>query len=434
MLRSIIFWSLLGTLLIVCAAWFGTLVYNAQQDISLRSRIAEIRAERQQEASGPICIGIAETRPLTLNRDFVDGVNLAIRRINDAGGLLGRPLKCIYRDDRMNRDEAVRVAQAFASDLDIVAVIGHNASDQAGAAAILYEFNGMVFLTPGATDPRLTESGRDLLFCTTPNDQAVGRRLAAFADRQGYRRILVYYTSDDFGRSLANACEIEAGRYGIDVIGRRKLTFNAPERQIRRDLEYWQQFHKHADAIVLAMPYEDGRRTVSIARSIGLAMPLMASEALDHPGLFEGNQPIHDLFVATDFAALPEPENETFREAFTAACGREATNNAAEGYDAVMFLAEAIRRCGSTVPAEIALALHSPEGFVGTTGQVSFAASGTIIAPTFLKEATGREFRVIPAEQSDDGNALHDDRRDSHHPRTLAETAPEQPGGFSNAR
>src|SRR4051812_16143046 len=73
------------------------------------------------------------------------------------GGVLGRRIRIVAADDHESVDEGRLVAQRFADDPDVVAVVGHLQSYVTIPAAPIYDLAGVVLLAPAATDPELTQ-------------------------------------------------------------------------------------------------------------------------------------------------------------------------------------------------------------------------------------------------------------------------------------
>lgn len=84
-----------------------------------------------------------------------DGVSLAVEKINASGGIYGRPVKLLIRDDKGTPDGA-RTADRELIDAGVVAIIGHMTSSQAMAAMEVIETAGVVLISPTATTEELT--------------------------------------------------------------------------------------------------------------------------------------------------------------------------------------------------------------------------------------------------------------------------------------
>ena len=84
------------------------------------------------------------------------GIEQAVEDINAAGGILGQKIVLYVGDDRADPKEGVSVANKFAAD-GVKFVIGHFNSGVTIPASEVYQENGMLVITPAATNPRVTD-------------------------------------------------------------------------------------------------------------------------------------------------------------------------------------------------------------------------------------------------------------------------------------
>jgi len=91
------------------------------------------------KGKGDIVIGVAW--PFESNNSlFKEGVELAVKEINQAGGVEGRKVKLVLKDDRGSVAEGMAVAQSFVQERQVAAVIGHRNSFISIPAARIYEY------------------------------------------------------------------------------------------------------------------------------------------------------------------------------------------------------------------------------------------------------------------------------------------------------
>jgi branched-chain amino acid transport system substrate-binding protein len=153
--------------------------------------------------SGPIQIGVTAnfTDPLSLPIRY--GAQLATEEINAAGGVNGRLIELVEREDYADTDSAVVVATDFYNS-PVVAVIGHGFSGPTLAAAPVYNggTNPLLEIAPAASAPAVTDAG-PYTFRVCPSDLAHGSALAHWArERLGLQRGAVFYTNSEYGRGI----------------------------------------------------------------------------------------------------------------------------------------------------------------------------------------------------------------------------------------
>src|SRR6267142_3826794 len=107
---------------------------------------------------GPIVVGLAGPFSQPRGASMQRAAELAVKEINARGGVRGRPLELRIVDDSGRADIAIRVAQAFADDPAVVAVIGHLTSGTSLAAGRVYGAGRrpVAMISPSASSPDLS--------------------------------------------------------------------------------------------------------------------------------------------------------------------------------------------------------------------------------------------------------------------------------------
>ena len=119
------------------------------------------------------------------------GIALALKEINDAGGINGHKLVIKEVDDEADGRKAAQIAQQFVSDASISAVVGHVTSGAMVAAAKVY--NGhLAALATSASSPDLTGIS-PWAFRVISSDSANAEAMAKFASESGHARVAILY-------------------------------------------------------------------------------------------------------------------------------------------------------------------------------------------------------------------------------------------------
>jgi branched-chain amino acid transport system substrate-binding protein len=322
------------------------------------------------------------------------GVRLAMDEINAGGGVLGRKLRVVSADDGGSVTEGLAVAGRFAADPQTVAVIGHRGSSVSVAAAAVYEKAGIVMLTPGSTAPRLTESGYRYIFRMIPSDKRISERLVQYAASQGYRKVAILYTNDDYGRGLANAFEDRGKELGVDTVDR--VDGYTDLGDLTRLVREWRTLG--CDAVFVAQVMPQAGVTLADLKRAGLDMPILGGDGLDSEQLsnMTGNA-AEGTVVASIFDPTEGRDDAgNFIRKYKAKYGEIPGKWAAQGYDAANLLAEAMRAADSARPSDIAHALRQTRRWIGVTGSHSFDDSGDVTdKPIVLKQMTSGAFQYL---------------------------------------
>jgi branched-chain amino acid transport system substrate-binding protein len=120
-----------------------------------------------------------------------EALELAVRQVNEAGGVLGKPLSLVTRDDRGDSHVAQEIAETF-SDSGITAVVGHWNSDVCYYVEDIYDERQIVMITPGATSLALFERDYQYIYRTIANNQVYAEALAAYMEAEGIRRPAIF--------------------------------------------------------------------------------------------------------------------------------------------------------------------------------------------------------------------------------------------------
>src|ERR1700730_2566645 len=136
------------------------------------------RADVKLAVGGPITGGSA-----AFGAQLKNGVEQAVADINAAGGILGQKLVVSIGDDRADPKEGVSTANKFAAD-GVKFVIGHFNSGVTIPASDVYMENGMLVITPSATNPKVTDRNMWNVFRVCGRDDQQGSVAGAIISQQ----------------------------------------------------------------------------------------------------------------------------------------------------------------------------------------------------------------------------------------------------------
>lgn len=330
-----------------------------------------------------IVVGVAW--PLSSNNSlFKEGVELAVNEINQSGGINGRKLKIVMSDDGASVVKGIAVAQSYAENKDMVAVIGHRNSSVSIPASRIYEDAGLVMLSPASTAPELTQRGYRFVFRNIPSDDEFARQLAIFAARAGHKRMVIYYSDDSYGRGLANSFEDHAGRLGIFIVDR--FSYYNKLNDLKRLHQKWKA-HEF-DGIFVAQAMPDGAKFIADAGQAGIAVPFFGGNAMDSPKLYDiAGKYAEGTVIGTIFNPdESRSEVESFIKSFTQAYNQMPTSYSAQGYDAVMLLAAAMEQGNLVDRMSIAAQLRKIKDYPGVAGYHTFNDNGDNVGRLVIKK------------------------------------------------
>jgi branched-chain amino acid transport system substrate-binding protein len=305
----------------------------------------------------------------------MNGMKLAAKQINAAGGVLGKQIELIAIDGKTDQTATTNAASEMINVHKVVAIGGLNDSTFALAAGPIAQQAGIPFVTAGATLPTLPEQVGDFFFMAPFGDDAQAYAIADYAidDLGAKTAYMLVDQAYDFTTALAKFFkERFTGRGGTIVL---EDIYKSGDTDFSAQIAKVKALSPQPDVLFIsAVPSEAGITTKQF-REAGLTQPIISGDGFDTPLIAEvAGENADDVYYSTH-AGLdnPDPKVQNFVKAYTEEYGRAPENAfAALGYDTLNLIADAIKRAGSTDPKAIRDALAATQGFNAVTGQITY--------------------------------------------------------------
>src|SRR6266576_5045176 len=226
-------------------------------------------------------IKMAVTGPLTgpnaaFGAQLKNGVEQAVEDINAAGGILGQKIQVYVGDDRADPKEGVSVANKFVGD-GVKFVVGHFNSGVTIPSSEVYQENGMLVITPAATNPKVTERNMWNIFRTCGRDDQQGAIAADYiAKNFKGKKIAIVHDKTTYGQGLADVTRATINKGGLkevlyEGVNKDDKDFSALVSKIKAsnaDLIYWGGLH------------DTGGLILRQVRAQGVKAPLMGGDGI----------------------------------------------------------------------------------------------------------------------------------------------------------
>lgn len=334
----------------------------------------------------------------SLDGPSLKGAELHVEQINEAGGLLGRPLELVVYDTRTDQQVTATTAQEAVS-AGVVAGFGQSDTTFVMAAAPTFQDAGIPFVTSGATHPMLPTWVGENMFMTAFGDDDQSYAIADYAyDTLGHRRVYVW-TDDsmDFTRALTFFFKERFLERGGEIID--EDFFMMGDTDFSAQIARLEAVDPVPDAVFIsAIPSEAGLSIRQI-REAGITMPIISGDGFDTElvATVPGPELANDVFFSTHtYLADDRPEVQDFIDAYTAKFGHPPENSFAPlGYDAIGLIANAIRQAGSAEPEAIREAMTATRDYPAVTGVVSYTRENMVPPkPVSIISVQGAQFNV----------------------------------------
>ena len=345
------------------------------------------RIKRAENNKGDIFIGAVAPWKKVTNKGNLNwfGIELAVEEVNSKGGILGRKIKIVKKDDEASVNKGIEIAQEFANNVDITSVIGHAYSFISIPASVIYEFNKIVMISPASSSPKLTQRNFKYVFRVIPNDNDMGAQLADEAFKMGYRKMMIYYIKDEYGLGLANAFEKRAEELGIQIFDRLSYDSTTKTKVFYGDFSQWIENYKFDAVFLAARNPVRGAKVIIQARKAGFKGPFISGDALNSKRLIDvGKEYVENTIVPSSFN--PHSDRivvKEFIENFKKRYNKAPDTWAALYYDAAKVLFYAIEKTKNTDPVKLQETMHKIKNFEGVTGKISFSPNGDVTGKKF---------------------------------------------------
>jgi branched-chain amino acid transport system substrate-binding protein len=299
-----------------------------------------------------------------------NGIEMAIKEANAAGGVKGKKLAIRVYDNQSKPEEAAQSVTRLITQDKVVLILGDVASSNSLAMAEKAQAAGVPMITPSSTNTTVTQKG-DYIFRVCFIDPFQGFVMAKFA-RENLKLGKVAVLQDN------------KSAYSIDLSGVFTQKFTemggkvvTTESYSQGDTDYRAQLtairKAQPDGIYVPGYYSEVGIIARQAREVGLKAPLMGGDGWDSEKLFElGGSAIQGSYFSNHYSPdNPDPRVQKFISEYKAAYGGVPDALAALGYDAAHVAIEALKRAKDLSGPAVRDAIAQTKNFPGVAGTIT---------------------------------------------------------------
>jgi len=282
-----------------------------------------------------------------------DGARLAIKEVNENGGVLGSDIKLVTTDSQTTGVAAVGAMNQLVTIDKVPAVIGAAGSGVSLAIINIAVSNHVVQISPSNTAPDFETYPDDgFYYRTVPSDALQGKAMAKLASERGYVNASTLVLNNPYGAGFEEVFKGEFEKLGGTVIDRVKYDPNG----VTFDSEVDKVSASNPEVIILVGYPDTGSIILKAAyeKSVIDESDWLLSEGMrtDELALKVGKDVEGNYIVANFTGTTPDPRAtgpayEMFAAAYESEYGREPATFSSNTYDAAAIIALAIEKARS---------------------------------------------------------------------------------------
>ncbi|HSK46897.1 MAG TPA: branched-chain amino acid ABC transporter substrate-binding protein [Coriobacteriia bacterium] len=342
------------------------------------------------------------------------GVRLALKQASESPEAkeLGITFEGVAGDDQGDPKTGVTQANQFASDTNLLGVVGHLNSGVTIPASKVYNDAKIVMVSPAATNPALTTQGFPNVFrtCTIDTVQGPAGAVAMLSEKVGAKTVVVVDDSTPYGEGLAAEFGKEFEAKGGKVLFAEKTSdkdsdFNALSTKIKA---------ANPDIVYYGGTYNAGALLSKQMKAAGVEVPMMGGDGLYDPEYVNlgGETTEGDLCTSVGLPITELANGQAFADAYAAEYPEnEIGAYDAYSYDAAKVITDAILKIAkeqgvdkvsSPAARDAIIAAVAATDIESVTGRVAFDANGdTLNKAITVYRVEGGEWKpfIVPEQQ-----------------------------------
>ncbi len=281
-----------------------------------------------------------------------NGADLAIKEINEAGGINGHKIEYNFQDDELDNEKSVNAYNAL-KDWGMNVLVGSVTSGCCIAVAAESVNDNMFQITPSGSAPDCIANKNVFQVCFNDPNQGIGAASYIGSNNVASKVAVIYDSSDVYSSGIYQKFAQEAANQPFDIVSAEAFTADSKT-------DFSVQLQKAADAgaelVFLPIYYTEASLILTQSASAGYSFKFFGCDGLDgilgvenfDTSLAEG------VMLLTPFAAdAADEKTQNFVKAYEAAYGDTPNQFAADAYDAIYIIKAAIEKANITPSASV---------------------------------------------------------------------------------
>ena len=303
------------------------------------------------------------------------GFELAVSEINGSGGISGNKIELVVEDEQGKKEEAINVFKKLIFQDKVLMLFGPTLSNSAQASDPVAQGAKVVVFGTSNTADGITSIGNYVFRNSVTEADILPMTLKVATQKTGLKKVAVLYGNDD----IFTKSGYDNFKKTLEAL---KIPVTTTETFAKGDVDFKPQLTKikasNPDAVVLSALVAEGAPAMVQARQLGITIPFIGGNGMNSPKIFDLAQGNSDnLWVGSPWSIEnPAAENKRFIAAYQKAQSALPDQFAAQAYDAMYIVAQALKKVKLTGKLEAdrsALRNALPEVQInGATGAFKF--------------------------------------------------------------
>jgi branched-chain amino acid transport system substrate-binding protein len=344
---------------------------------------------------------VALTGPnATWGQSEANAVAMAVDKVNAAGGVNGKKIEIISYDSRADKLEAVNAAKRMIEQDKVVAIIGPGQSGVANAVREVNNSAKVPLVATTATNPTVTvaDDGKVVPYtfrvCFIDPFQGTVAGQFAMKDLGAKTAAVLYDIGDEYSQYLGQYFTAAFEKSGGKIVANE--AFRSGELDFRAQLGKIKE--GNPDVVFIPTMQKEAALAAKQARELGITAKLMGGDGWGSPDIFDlsGNAIDGGYFV--NITAMEDPAIQDFLKDYRAKYKVEPVMpNPVLGYDAVLWLVDALKRSGGEGGDKLNAAMEATKNLQVLTGMLTIdpATHNPLNKPAVIQQAKDNKFIYV---------------------------------------
>ena len=271
------------------------------------------------------------------------GFELALGEINGRGGINGQKIELVIEDEQGKKEEAINVFKKLIFQDKVLMLFGPTLSNSAQASDPVAQSAKVVAFGTSNTADGITSIGNYVFRNSVTEADILPVTLRMALQKTGLKKVAVLYGNDD----IFTKSGYDNFKKALQDL---KIPVTTTETFAKGDVDFKPQLTKikasNADAVVLSALVAEGAPMMVQARQLGITLPFIGGNGMNSPRVFELAKDSSDnLWVGSPWSVEnPAAENKKFILAYRKAHTMLPDQFAAQAYDAIYIVAQALKK------------------------------------------------------------------------------------------